>query len=163
MAHAATAALAAGASPVIVVLGANAAVIAPVLGGIDDLHLVTNERWKEGLASSLAAGVSAALATEPDIDAILIAVSDQPLVDAAALGQLMQTFNHDVRLVAAEYAGTVGVPAVVGREYFDDLCSLRGDAGAGRWLRARLDSVTCVPVPDAAFDIDTVADAERLT
>jgi len=155
------AAIAAGASPVVVVLGANADAVARALHGIDAVISVTNDNWHDGLASSLAAGVTAVMTRAPETDGILIAVSDQPLVDAVALRQLMENFSGDQRLVAAEYSGTIGVPAIVGREHFDALCALEGDTGAGRWLRTRSAHVTRVPMPDAAIDVDTAHDAER--
>ncbi len=159
--QAAQAAIAAGASPVIVVLGANADVVAPALHSLNGVTLTTNHRWHDGLASSLAAGVTAVMVSAPETDGILIAVSDQPLIDAIALRRLVEKFNEHHRLVAAEYSGTIGVPAIVGREHFDALCALEGDTGAGRWLRTRLAHVTRVPTPDAAIDVDTARDAER--
>ncbi|MGI8509688.1 MAG: nucleotidyltransferase family protein [Gemmatimonadaceae bacterium] len=159
--RAASAAIAAGAAPVVVVLGANADIVAMALSGIDGVTLVANDRWSEGLASSLAAGISAAVTIAPESDGILITVADQPRIGSGALRRLLSTFDQDHRLVAAQYAGTIGVPAIVGCEHFKEVCSLTGDAGAGRWLRTRLDDVTCVPMNDAAADIDTHDDATR--
>lgn len=161
MRRAASAALTAGAAPVVVVLGANVDIVALALTGMHGLTLVTNDRWSEGLASSLAAGVNAVLAIAPESDGVLITVTDQPLVGSDALQRLLSSFDEDHRLVAAEYSGTIGVPAVVGYEHFKEVCSLAGDAGAGRWLRTRLEVVTRVPVPDAAMDVDTDDDATR--
>ncbi|MDF1505991.1 hypothetical protein PYV61_23765, partial [Roseisolibacter sp. H3M3-2] len=62
----------------------------------------------------------------------------------------------------AAYAGTVGAPAAVARARFGELLALRGDRGAGAWLRGLGDLVARVPVPDAAFDVDTPEDAARL-
>lgn len=161
MRRAASAAIAAGAIPVVVVLGANAEIVATALSDMDGVTLVTNDRWSAGLASSLAAGINTVLTIAPESDGILITVADQPLVGSNALQQLLSTFDQDHRVVAAEYAGTIGVPAVVGCEHFKEVCSLTGDAGAGRWLRTRLEDVTCVPMADAATDIDTRDDATR--
>jgi CTP:molybdopterin cytidylyltransferase MocA len=51
---------------------------------------------------------------------------------------------------------------VIGREHFDTLLTLEGDAGAGRWLRAKGDAVRRVPLLEAAVDIDTAEDAALL-
>lgn len=161
MRRATIAAIAAGATPVAVILGANAGIVAMALSGMNGVTLVTNDRWSEGLASSLAAGIDAVLTVAPESDGVLITVADQPLVGVAALQQLLSAFDKDHRLVAAAYSGAVGVPTVVGFEHFKELCSLTGDAGAGRWLRTRLEAVTCVPMPEAAIDIDTHGDATR--
>ena len=166
VARAATEALLALAEPVIVVLGANASEIARALAGVPGVRTVVNERWREGLASSLAAGVREAMRIAANdgatCDGVLIAMSDQPLVDHLAFGALLQAFGGEARLVAASYAGTLGAPAVIGREYFGALLELTGDEGAGRWLRSRASEVRCVPIPEAEVDIDTTEDTERL-
>ncbi len=160
--RAAKAALDTGARPVIIVLGANAPIIAPQLGELDDaVRIITNERWEEGLASSLSTGIGAVTSIAPQSDGVLITLADQPFVNAAALQRLLHAFDDDSRIIAAEYSGTIGVPAIVGCEYFDALCALRGDAGAGNWLRSNRSAVTRVPVSEAAIDIDTGADVQR--
>jgi molybdenum cofactor cytidylyltransferase len=126
------------------------------------VNTVVNERWREGLASSLAVGIRESERLDPPCDGALISTADQPLVDSSALRALLVAFGGDARLVAAEYGGTIGVPAVIGREYFQALVELTGDAGAGRWLRARGDAVKRVPMPDAAMDVDDAGDLLRL-
>jgi molybdenum cofactor cytidylyltransferase len=160
--RAAEAAIAADANPVIVVLGARATEVAAALLDLAGVHLELNERWREGLASSLVAGVSAATRLDARCDAVLIIAADQPLVDDASLRLLVDAFRAGARLVAAGYSGTIGVPAIVGREHFESLLELGDDVGAGRWLRARSDEVRSVPMPDAAMDIDGAEDVARL-
>lgn len=159
-AHAAVAS--GGGGPVIVVLGAHAAAVAPALDGLAGTVVVTHAGWADGLAASLGAGVRAALAHAPGSDGLLLTVADQPSVDARALGTLIAAFDGPRRLVAAAYRGVVGVPAIVGREHASALLGLTGDAGAGRWLRARGAAVTAVPLPEAAIDVDTEADVAAL-
>lgn len=88
--------------------------------------------------------------------------TDQPLVAAASLRKLIETFDSAHRIVASTYDNTVGVPAVFGSEHFDDLMKLEGDEGAGRWLRSRLNDVTTVRIDNASIDIDTPAELARL-
>ncbi len=149
--RAAASAIAAAANPVIVVL--------LDLAGV---HLELNERWRDGLASSLVAGVSAATRLDARCDGVLIIAADQPLVSDVALRVLMDAFRAGARLVAAGYSGTIGVPAIVGRERFESLLELGGDAGAGSWLRGRIDEVRSVPMPNAEMDIDGAEDVARL-
>jgi molybdenum cofactor cytidylyltransferase len=157
----AVAALEAGASRVVVVLGANAATIAPALVGLTSVAIVVNPDWKKGLASSLAVGMAAFLADD-SCGAVLVTLADQPLVDSAALRRLVTAFDDDHRIVASAYDDTIGVPAVFGREHFDDLMRLTGDRGAGSWLRARQNEVTRVRLRSAALDIDEPSDLARL-
>ncbi len=157
----AAAAIEAGASPVVVVLGANAEMIAPALSGLESVTTVINGEWTKGLASSLTAGLTALLEDAP-CDAVLVTLADQPLVDAAALRRLIAAFDGERRIVASSYDDTMGVPAVFAREHVDALVRLTGDAGAGSWLRSRANEVTLVPLDVAALDIDTHADAATL-
>ena len=144
-----------------VVLGANAATIAPALAGLTSVAMVINPDWERGLASSLAVGLSAFLADD-SCEAVLVTLADQPLVDGAALRRLIAAFDDEHRIVASAYDDTIGVPALFGREHLDDLMRLTGDRGAGSWLRARQNEVTRVPLYSAAFDIDRPSDVARL-
>lgn len=160
--RAAEAAIAAGAKPVFVIVGAHARYIAPALANLRDVITLENAAWKTGLASSLALGLRAVIENR-DSEAALVTLADQPFVDGAALSSLTGRFDDDNRLVASAYDGVIGVPALFAREYLEELTNLTGDAGAGAWLRERPDSVTAVPLERAALDIDTPSDAARLT
>ncbi len=162
--RAAQAAHDAGARPVLVVLGANAATIAPSLDALPGVQAIVHADWADGLASSLGAGLHAlddACRDEP-CDGVLVTLADQPLVDAHALRRLLQAFAAGARVVAARYGDVLGAPAVFGREHLPALCALEGDHGAGRWLRAHRALVTAVPMDSAALDVDTPADVVRL-
>jgi molybdenum cofactor cytidylyltransferase len=159
--RAAATALAAGAQPVLVIVGASAEEVSDELAGLDGVKILYNERWETGLASSLSAGLGA-LNADRLIDGALVMVVDQPLIDAEALRRLMSAFDERHRIVASAYDEIVGVPVVIGSEYFQALMTLNGDEGAGRWLRARLADVTQIDVASASVDIDTPEDAKRL-
>jgi CTP:molybdopterin cytidylyltransferase MocA len=152
----------AGAAPVIVVVGAKAADTILAINGLSFTSTVFNEQWRTGLASSLVTGIRELQRLDARVDAVLLVTADQPLVDAAALRRLLDFFAEGARLVAAEYSGTIGVPAVFGREHLDSLLALEGDAGAGRWLREQGRAVRRMPLPDAAVDVDTAEDAALL-
>jgi len=155
------AAIAAHTSPVIVVLGANAPLVAAALTRLRGVRTAVNEHWATGLASSLAAGLRALMEIS-GCDAVLVMLADQPGVDGAALKKFIAAFDHNHRIVAASYAETIGVPAIFGCEHIKELMRLTGDKGAGQWLLDHLDQVTTVAVPEAELDIDTTHDAEKL-
>lgn len=161
VAHAAEAALAAGATPVIVVLGAHAEEIRPALSHLSGATTVINSRWENGLASSLMTGLRAAL-RDTTWDGVLAMLADQPLVDAPVLRRIIAEFAAGARIVASGHEGMPGVPALFGREHAPDLLSLTGDAGAGPWLRSRLQEVKVVPLGAALLDLDTPEDVARL-
>ena len=158
--RAAKAALEAGAKPVMVVLGADAPMVALELSKLRNVLTVINTHWATGLASSLSTGLRA-LMEIAGCDAVLVTLADQPNVDAASLRKLTDAFDNDHRIVASAFAGTIGVPAIFGCEYVKDLMRLEGDTGAGKWLREHPDKVTTVDLPEAETDIDTVEDLEQ--
>jgi molybdenum cofactor cytidylyltransferase len=144
-----------------VVLGAHADAVARE---IQDLPFtrVDNPCWREGIGSSIRVGVDAVCALEPPADAVLIVLADQPGVTAALLDRLVAAAaTAPEGLVACEYAGTVGVPALYTRQHFDELRKLAGDRGGKKLLAAYGDAVVRIPFPAAATDLDTRADYAR--
>lgn len=150
----------AGLDPVIVVLGAFASSIELFLSGFDRLTVVTNEDWQTGQASSLRAGINKALSL--DSDAALILLADQPLIDETSIKRIVDAFDFEHRVVASNYSGVLGAPALFAREFFPGLLELNGDHGAGAWLRENRDAVTAVNMDEAALDIDTPDDLKHL-
>ncbi len=150
--------MAASASPsVMVVVGAYADAYAPVAEAAG-AEVVRNPEWREGLAASLRAGISALPA---QVEAALIVLPDQPFVDTSHLLALVQVFRDQKHsLVLSAYCGILGAPAVVGRELFPQLLKLTGESGA----KALLGSVSSVGevALEKPFDVDTVEQAERL-
>jgi molybdenum cofactor cytidylyltransferase len=160
--RAARVALASRCRAVFVVLGAHAAAVGAELDGLP-LGRVTNRAWREGMGSSIRAGI-ASVARDRSFDAALLLLADQPGVTAALIDRLANELDAgDADLVACTYAGTVGAPALFARRYFPALQALRGDRGAKSVLLAHADAVVQVPFPAAALDVDTHADSRRLT
>ena len=152
LARTARAALAAGAAPVWVVVSEATAESGRVaLAGID-ATIVENPDAAEGMGSSLRIGMAALSAAEPVPERVLLLVCDQPLVTAEHLRLLLSTPSPH-GMVAAAYAGRVGVPAVFERRHYAALAETRGDTGARELLRSL--PVTSVDMPEATVDIDT--------
>ena len=61
-------------------------------------------------------------------------------------------------IVAAQYAGIVGVPAIFPRWCFRELHELRGDRGAQLLIQRFADRVVRLPMPSAELDIDAPED-----
>ena len=147
---------------VVVVTGAVEAASIEALAGLD-VRFAHNDRWTEGIASSIRAGLGAIVGQHA---AYLLCLADQPLVGAREIGRLVQAWRASPRsVVAAEYGSENenlrGVPAVFPARLFPALRALRGDQGARRLIRTDQD-VVGVRLPEAALDVDTPADAARL-
>jgi len=151
-----------GCSIVVVVFGAAAD---GSQRDLSDLDLVTieNKDWQSGMSSSIRLGLSKLIELEPQLDAVLITLMDQPKVTASHLAAFVSMFA-ELRppLIAAEYSGTSGVPALFSREMFDQLSKLEGDKGARVLIRGS-ERVMTVSMPEAAFDVDTLADHRKIS
>lgn len=157
--HAVDAGLESGAWPVVVVLGAHAAEIRPVLARRPVL-IAENAAWAEGMASSIRAGLAVISAFSTRIDAVLFALCDQPAFSAGMIGQFIATRESTGRnLIAARYQGHLGAPALFNRIHFPALTALVGDEGA-RKLIAQLpaDEIAAIDLPELACDLDTPED-----
>ena len=153
--RAAETALASQCRPVVVVLGAEAEACAAVLQGLS-VRIVFNDGWKEGLASSIRAGL-AALEMEPNVvAAAILSVADQPHLNPSLLDSLgEQQRATGKKIIAAQYAGVPGPPALFCASLFPQLKTLKGDEGARRVLLANPDEVVLVPFPQGSWDVDT--------
>ena len=139
----------------IVVLGAGAAELAPLLKHSPGA-VVVNQNWREGLASSIRTAVTRLPAT---CSGVLLMLADQAAVTADDLKRLAGAWRRQPQCFAAAlYSGITGVPAVFPRSAFRELGELRGDVGARVLLRRNSDRVVRVPMPSAAIDLDTPED-----
>ena len=143
---------------VTVVLGANAATLAPLLRH-SPASVVINRDWPEGMASSIRVG----LAHLPgSAEAVLLLLADQAALTSEDLKRLVSAWRREPQsIAAAQYDAGLGVPAIFPRAHFAALTQLRGDQGARVLLRGAAHLVR-VPLPNAAIDIDTPEDLLRL-
>jgi CTP:molybdopterin cytidylyltransferase MocA len=140
---------AAGCDPVVVVLGA-AYVEILATNSLGDAATVINDEWKEGMASSIRLGVRSLGLIAKDAEGVLLMTCDQPAVTVEHLHRVMA--RQEVK--ASRYAERNGVPAYFPKEYFGELMSLAGDAGA-RGLLAQARSEV---LAHGELDIDTPED-----
>lgn len=157
--HAVDAALRSDAWPVVVVLGAHAAEIRPLLAKRPVL-IAENSAWSEGMASSLRAGLTVMNAFSTRVHAVLFALCDQPAFSAALVSRFIAAQKVSERsVVAARYSRHLGAPALFSRAHFPALNALVGDEGA-RKLIAQLppEDVEAIDLPELAHDLDTPED-----
>lgn len=156
--RAGAAALEAGCSPVVVVVGREHEKIAAELQECS-VRLLPNEAWERGIGTSIRRGVG----TLRTCDAIVILVCDQPHVDQRIIRTLIRAQEETRKPIAAcAYGRTLGVPALFVRRYFDLLLALADEAGAKSIIEAQPNEVAQVAFAKGAIDIDTTADFEGL-
>jgi|SRR4028119_2472151 molybdenum cofactor cytidylyltransferase len=148
--------------PIAVVLGANAEQIKPEISQLP-VQIVENQQWAEGMSSSIRVGLEAVLAGNQNIEAVAIALCDQPFVSSRTLDRIVEGFHLTSKpIVASEYAGTLGVPVLFSRPLFSKLMDLKNTEGAKQLIKKHIHEVCSVPFPEGAIDIDTPEDYEQL-
>lgn len=142
-----------------VVTGARADKVAMELNGLD-VELCFNERWREGMGTSIALAMSG---VEPETRAVLIMLCDQYLLDGDDLAGLLAAWRQQPgRIAAARWDDAIGPPAIFPRRHFTGLAQLSGDTGARRLLVEQRAQVSLVDMPHAAFDVDDAQDLAEL-
>lgn len=148
----------AGCNPVIVVVGAERTL------SMKSASAVLNERWREGMGTSIRAGVQHLVENFPEASAVVLLVCDQPFVGTDTIRQLIdEHVRTKSAIIASSYAETVGVPALFNRECFSELLALEGEHGAKKIMLAHRDHLVEIPFLAGKIDIDTPEDYERLT
>ena len=143
----------AGCTPVVVVLGAD---YVQVMANCDlgDAVQVINDKWMEGMATSIRLGVQTLGVVAKDTEGVVLMTCDQPAVTVDHLNLLMR--RQEIK--ASRYAGKNGVPAYFPRKCFGELISLTGDAGA----RVLLAQARFEDLAHGELDVDTVDDIVRV-
>jgi molybdenum cofactor cytidylyltransferase len=145
------------ADPVVVVVGANAEAITPLLNK-EAVHVVTNRTWTEGMGSSIRAAMEALAVLAPDAAGVVIALADQPNMRATHITRLLTAHERTGKsMVSALRRGGMTPPVYFGAEHFAALLSLKGDEGARSLLRNHPEEVALVAMEELA-DMDTPAD-----
>lgn len=116
---------------------------------------VINERAAEGMGTSVA--LAAELAGAAQLDGLLIALADMPLVPREHFADLIAEANSSQDILVSTGDGARMPPALFGSDHFAILASLQGDKGARDFLA--LGRVVDCPA-EWLLDIDTPTDLD---
>ena len=130
---------------------------------LDDVSVVENPEWEEGIASSLRVALDA-LTRLSKCDSALVVIGDQPDISADVVSALLTSHAKEGRPVTIpKYRYTWGNPVLVDRSLWPRLMSLEGDEGAKRLWQAHPEWVNEVWFPaQPPRDVDTEADVVEL-
>jgi molybdenum cofactor cytidylyltransferase len=155
VAHVVDAVLGAGADPVIVVVGHQAAEVRAALAE-RGVRFVDNPAYREGLGASLRAGVAA---LEEDVDAALVALGDMPWLRKEHVRKVVDAFDPTgpYTICVPVHDAKRGHPVLWSSRHFAEMRELGGDVGARGLLERHARAVLSVPTDDAAVlvDVDT--------
>jgi len=139
---------------IVVINPRNGDAIREALHGLS-LRLVCNERFEEGIASSIAAG---AAAVSSGSEAMILIQGDQPLVTAEMLRALIDAWRQGgCEFVAAAFGDVTTTPVLFGCSLLGELAALRGDTGARSVLKRHQGRTISFP-QWRGIDLDTDED-----
>jgi molybdenum cofactor cytidylyltransferase len=146
------AALAAPASGVTVVTGADAEAVAAAVRAFNPAVALAHARdHAEGMAATLRAGIAA---LPPEAGGVLIFLADMPLVPASAASAVAQALQGGAIAAAPVLGGRRGHPVGLSRGLFGDVLALTGDQGARRVLDDLGERLVLIPMQDAGILVD---------
>lgn len=156
VAHVVATARAAGLDPVLVVVGHDAERVAAATAGA---VVVPNGAAASGQATSLAAAVTAAMATDASVLVVLLA--DEPGVSGAAVDAVVAAHGDGATVARAVYDDRPGHPVAFDRSVWPQLLEAIGDRGAQQ-LFDRLPVTPVRVAGPAPTDVDTPRDLAEL-
>lgn len=146
------------ADQVFCVLGANKEEIQQKVD-FENVEIIENQVWNEGLGQSIAVGVEAIQKYEK-YDGILVMLADQPFISSAYLDKMIAIFQENrYPIIATRYSDKPGVPALFPQKTFSAFTNLSGDSGA----KSILQNEENIRLLEAnTFDIDYPEDYEKI-
>jgi molybdenum cofactor cytidylyltransferase len=143
----------------LIVLGAEADAVYASVADLGARRVDCGD-WQRGMSASLRAGLAA---LPPECAAALVVLCDQPALDTAHLDALVAAWRGNPGSAAASsYAGTLGVPVLLPRAWFEELMVDAGDQGARELLARRRADVTAIVNEALALDVDRDQDLDRI-
>lgn len=154
------AACASSARPIIVALGRAAQEVAASLP-VGPYTTVVNQRFEEGMGTTLALAVSQLPAA---VAGVVVLLGDQPFMPTSAIEATLAVARaHPEQIAMGAYGEQRGHPVYLPRRLFSQLLALQGDEGARTIIARERNDISLAPLTDALaqFDVDTDEDYQR--
>lgn len=150
-----------GIAAVVAVLGAQAERVRERAGLPGTVTLTLNERWRDGMLSSIWRGLD--VAESLDADAVLLHPVDNPLVAAATVEAVLAALAAGALVAVPSHAGRRGHPTGFSRATWPALRAAPPERGARSVIASNPSWVVHVPAgADCLVDIDTPEDQHEL-
>lgn len=146
-----------------VVTGFDENKIVNALSGLN-VNFVKNINFREGLSSSLKAGLAN---ITPTPSAVIICLADMPKIQPEHINQLIENFNplKGWEICIPTNNGKRGNPVLIGSRFIPYIFETSGDVGAKQVMKQHSDKIVEVEIgtSDIHFDIDTQDEYENFT
>jgi molybdenum cofactor cytidylyltransferase len=122
---------------------------------------VYNEKYKEGMSSSLKKGISM---LPPDAEGFAVMLGDMPFIEVDTINMLIDEFRKWPEMVVPVFRGRKGHPPIISCRYVEEIISVSGDKGARDVIIKNERMVRYIEVNDEGTvrDIDYQADLKTL-
>lgn len=124
-----------------------------------NVTVLINERWDEGLSTSLHTALNA---LDEDAPGVLIVPGDMPFMTSELIDRVADTTLRTNKISFPTLNDRKGHPTAFPRKYFEQLRQVDGDVGAREIVQSNWDRVETIPLEgtDAKtqIDIDTEDD-----
>lgn len=153
----------AGIDEVVVVLGHHAEHIEPVVQEFP-VQLVRNPQPDDGQVSSLRLGLQA---LSPRLDAVLVALADQPLIQSQDLVDLLSAYKKrpaGTQVVVPMVDGLPGNPVMFATDVKEQILAGEAKLGCKQWQSRHPEAVHAWATPNQRYrtDVDNPEDIEAL-
>lgn len=150
-----------GIDDVRVVIGHRADDLLPLLKRMK-ARPVINERFSEGMYSSVKAGVAS---LSDDTEAFFLLPVDIPLVGRRTISLLVESFHKGCgNILYPSFYGKRGHPPLISTRYRNDILAWNGEGGLKSFLSSHDDEAVHVETEDESIlqDMDTLVEYDRL-
>lgn len=142
------------------VLGANADKIQKEITS-KNTNFIINKNFEKGLSSSIVSGLYHFKKNNLNFDGVFILLADQPAIETSYLQDIINLFHKNgTKIIASNYDGFFGVPALFPATYFSSLLEINGDKGAKEFLEKNQKNIVTPTLKTNLIDIDTKQDLD---
>jgi len=146
-----------------VVTGFDEDKIVDALSGLN-VNFVKNVNFREGLSSSLKAGLAN---ITPSPSAVIICLADMPKIQPKHINRIIENFDplRGWEICIPTNNGKRGNPVLIGNRFFPHIFETSGDFGAKQVMKHHTDKIVEVEIgtSDIHFDIDTQDEYDNFT
>ncbi|MFJ7683977.1 nucleotidyltransferase family protein [Peribacillus butanolivorans] len=147
--------------PIVLIAGHYIEEIRHYTHDLEDIEIIYNQNYANGMASSLKIGIQA---VKKDVDAVMVFLADQPLVSKSIVQLLIDHYkahkHEGIRIVRSKYKEDLGHPILFDAELFNEFDSIDGEQGGKEIIKkyTRLTKIISFDNQMWGMDVDTPED-----
>lgn len=121
-----------GIERLLVILGSDHVLIRSLIHD-QNVHIIVNERWEEGISTSIRSGIKF---LNEKAEAAMLFVVDQPFLSSELICQLTHQFqNTDKKIAAPKINNQQCNPVIFSKTLFPELLDLKGKEGGKKIIK----------------------------